>query len=183
MPGGDTIVWTWLLVADCRAHKNACGKRALPIYAGCHRLLADIAAARSSDRGKRDRAAGMALTIQFVAMRSLAAGGARHPVIAEALVRFATARMMEALVCLIGLSRRWTRAAVGLPVHEPYGQKRGNGRLLTETAASWWRLGASGGGVAGLQGRQCRPRTCVSPAGLLASDHRTNCRDGDLLEC
>ena len=38
-------------------------------YAACRRLRADTAPVRSSDRGERDRAAGMALTIQTVALR------------------------------------------------------------------------------------------------------------------
>ena len=152
-------------------------------YAGCHRLPADIAAARSSDRGKRDRAAGIALTIQIVAMRSLAAdGGASscHRRSARPLrdgANDGSARLLDRLVAAMNTGCGGTAGT------RAYGQKRGNGMLLTETAASWWRLGTSGGGVAGLHGRQCRPRTCVSPAGLLPSDHRTNCRDGDLLEC
>ena len=38
-------------------------------YAACRCLGADTAPVRSSDRGERDRAAGMALTIEFVALR------------------------------------------------------------------------------------------------------------------
>jgi hypothetical protein len=36
-------------------------------YAACRRLRAETAPVRSSDRGERDRAAGIALTIQIVA--------------------------------------------------------------------------------------------------------------------
>jgi hypothetical protein len=40
-------------------------------YAACRRLRADTAPVRSSDRGERDHAAGMALTIQIVANEQL----------------------------------------------------------------------------------------------------------------
>ena len=93
------------IVAENEAARHYANSPVCLFYAGCGRLPADIAAARGSVRDKCDRAAGMALTIQIVAMRSHAADGARHPVIAEALVRPATARTMEALVRLVCLSR------------------------------------------------------------------------------
>ena len=72
----------------------------------------------------------------------------------------------SAPVCLIGLSRRWARAAVGLPAQRR-AVKAWNGMLPTETAASWWRLGISGGGVAALQGPAMPPQDmrfdCGSP--------------------
>ena len=61
-------------IAESGAHENARGRRVLPMQ-GRRCLPADPAPVRRSNRGKRDGAAAMAVTIQIVAKRKLAPGG------------------------------------------------------------------------------------------------------------
>ena len=56
-----------MLLADRGAQENACDKRALPMQR-C-RCMADTAPVRALRFGRSDRAAGLALTIQIVALR------------------------------------------------------------------------------------------------------------------
>jgi hypothetical protein len=57
------------LVADKLGSREG-ARKGRAAYPRCRRLPSDMALVRSSDRGERDRAAGMALTIQIVAKRS-----------------------------------------------------------------------------------------------------------------
>jgi hypothetical protein len=130
----------------------------------------------------RERSLRRLRAIAFAGKESSDRDGPHDDSVAIGLVRSGIAWIAKALVCLIGLSRRWTRAAVGLPVHG-HTVKGVEWDVATETAASWWRLGTSGGGVAGLQVSTMPPQDVRFARGSPPLTIAASCRDGDLLEC
>jgi hypothetical protein len=107
-PPDLTIAWI-SPVADCATHENACGRgRCL---CGLPASAAATAPLRTSDRGERDRAAGIPLTIQIVAKAVAGAGIDRRAFRRERTRRVETTQNAKAVArCPVSTKCRARRA-------------------------------------------------------------------------